>query len=76
MLELYGSRMCPFTAELRERLEWEGRSFVEYDVDADDGALQRLVALRGGDRAIPVLVEDGTVQRVGWEGRTCYASMR
>ena len=32
-LELYGSRSCPHTADLREHLEWRNESFVEYDVD-------------------------------------------
>ena len=32
-LELFGGGGCPFTAELREQLEWDGREFVEYDVE-------------------------------------------
>jgi mycoredoxin len=70
MLELYGSCQCPFTGELREQLEWEGRTFVEYDVDADAEARGRLVAITGG-RTVPALVEDGRVVAVGWHGRGC-----
>jgi mycoredoxin len=69
-LELYGSSRCPFTTELRERLEWEGRPFVEYDVDADRDANARLVTITGG-RMVPALVEDGRVVAVGWQGRGC-----
>jgi len=70
-LELYGARSCPFTAELRERLEWDGRDFAEYDVEADAGAFARLAELTGGRRSVPVLVEDGRVVEVGWQGRSC-----
>ena len=72
MLELYGSTGCPYTAELREQLMWQRRQFVEYDVEHDAQALQRLVALTDGIAGVPVLVEDGAVTAIGWEGRTCY----
>jgi glutaredoxin len=74
LLELYGTTGCPFTAELREKLEWDGREFVEHDVEADPAAFARLQALTGGQRAVPVLVEDGRVLHVGFEGRTCMAA--
>ena len=70
-LELYGTRSCPFTGELREHLLWEGADFVEHDVESDPEALERMLALTGGRRAVPVLVEDGHVKQVGWQGRSC-----
>lgn len=70
ILELYGTPMCPFTSEMREQLEWEGRPFVEYDVEADPAAHARLIALTGG-RMVPVLAESGRVLEVGWRGRGC-----
>ncbi|MDQ2817810.1 MAG: glutathione S-transferase N-terminal domain-containing protein [Candidatus Eremiobacteraeota bacterium] len=71
-LELYGSRSCPQTAELREDLEWRRQSFVEYDVEADAEALQRMLTLTAGNRMVPVLVQDGRVAQIGWQGRGCY----
>jgi len=70
-LELFGTRSCPFTAELREALEWRGVEFVEYDVEADAKALERMLHLTGGGRTVPVLVEDGQVKQIGWQGRGC-----
>jgi glutaredoxin len=70
-LELYGTRWCPYTAELREALEWRGATFVEYDVEADPAARERLLQLTGGVRTVPVLVEDGRVVEIGWQGRGC-----
>lgn len=72
-LELYGAKSCPFTAELRERLEWDGRDFTEYDVEADAEAFARVAGMTGGRHAVPVLVEDGRVVQVGWQGRSCMA---
>ncbi|GAC1396689.1 MAG: hypothetical protein NVS1B2_27440 [Vulcanimicrobiaceae bacterium] len=73
-LELYGTRACPYTAELRDELVWKGRPYVEYDVDADADALARIRALVPGATAVPVLVEDGRVVQVGYGGRSCYVS--
>ena len=70
-LELYGAASCPYTAELREQLEWDGREFADLDVEADAAAAARLAALTGGRMSVPVLVEDGRVLQVGWQGRSC-----
>jgi len=73
-LELYGSRSCPRTADLREHLEWRNESFVEYDVETDSEACRRLQELIPGSMAVPVLVENGMVTTVGWQGRSCIVS--
>ena len=73
-LELFGTPACPYTAEMREWLEWRRVEFVEYDVDADPEARERMRILSGGQRTVPVLVEDGKVTRVGWQGRGCVVA--
>ncbi|MBE3596934.1 MAG: glutathione S-transferase N-terminal domain-containing protein, partial [Hydrogenibacillus sp.] len=70
MLELYGTKGCPYTRELREALDLDGEAYVEYDVEEDMDALRRMVDLTGG-RTVPVLVEDGQVLAVGVQGRGC-----
>lgn len=72
MLELFGTHTCRHTAELQEDLEWEGRSYVMYYVDEDAEALRRLAGLIDGPCMVPVLVEDGDVKQVGYNGRGCY----
>jgi glutaredoxin 3 len=69
--ELYGTASCPFTQEMREWLEWNGRDFEEYDVENDPGALARMCAATGGQRMVPVLLEDGKAVQIGWQGRGC-----
>ena len=73
-LELYGSAQCPYTRELRDWLEWTRRDFVEYDVDVDHEANARMRSLNGGGRNVPVLIEDGKVIQVGWQGRSCIVN--
>ncbi|GAC1548761.1 MAG: hypothetical protein NVS2B17_33560 [Candidatus Velthaea sp.] len=68
--ELYATRSCPFCAELRDELEWNGRYYVEYDVELDEAARLRLQMLTGGS-LVPVLVEDGAVASIGYKGRGC-----
>lgn len=70
-LELYGTARCPHTQEMREWLEWNRREFLEYDVEADPEARQRMRLLDSSMRTVPVLVEDGKVIQVGWQGRGC-----
>ena len=69
--ELYGAASCPYTRELREWLEWKNRDFEEFDVEADPQDFARMSAATGGQRTVPVLIEDGKVTQVGWQGRGC-----
>jgi len=69
--ELFGTATCQYTQEMRDWLEWKGHDFVEYDVEVDDEARFRLQALVSGQRTVPVLVEDGKVVQIGWQGRGC-----
>jgi glutaredoxin len=70
-LELYGTASCPYTQELRESLEWSRRDFLEYDIEADPEARERLRSFDSGLCTVPVLVEDGKVIEVGWQGHGC-----
>lgn len=70
-VELFGAKSCPFTQEMREWLEWRGREFVEYDVERDREARDRMRTLAGNPRTVPVLVEEGKVVQIGWQGRGC-----
>jgi len=72
--ELYGTASCPYTQEMREWLDWKGLDFVEYDVEVDSEALKRMHAATGGQRTVPVLIEDGKVTQIGWQGRGCVVA--
>jgi glutaredoxin len=75
-LELYGTQGCPYTSEMREWLEWKGAEFTEFDVETDRQARDRLSSLAQAPFTVPVLVEDGKVIQVGWQGRGCIVNSR
>ncbi len=60
---------------MREWLEFKGTDFVEYDVEDDLAARDRLRSLANGQRTVPILVEDGKVVQVGWQGHGCIVSV-
>ena len=71
-VELYAIASCPYCAAAREDLEWRGVDYVEYDVEHDHEARERMLRLTDGSHTVPVIVEKGKPVRVGWEGRGCY----
>ena len=70
-VELYTATGCEFSAEAREDLEWRGVDFVEYDVEKDREAYERMLDFTGGNRTVPVIIEEGKLVQVGWMGRGC-----
>ena len=74
-LELFSSKTCPYCRQIREELEWDALDYVEYDVDRDRAARERLIELVGANAMVPVLVEDGAVKQIGVAGRGCYLSV-
>ena len=56
---------------------WSGSAaeFIEYDVEADPVARGRMRELAAGQRNVPLLVEDGKVVQVGWQGRSCIVDL-
>ena len=74
-LELYGTASCPYTRELRESLEWSRHDFLEYDIEADWEARKRLHSFDSSLCTVPVLVKDGKVVQVGWQGHGCVVGL-
>jgi mycoredoxin len=58
---------CPHCAGLKDDLHKRGVRYTEYNVLADPSALQRMLALNGGRRLVPTLVEGDRVT-VGFDG--------
>jgi glutaredoxin 3 len=71
-VELYTAPGCPYSEAAREDLEWRGIEFVEYDVEKDAEARARMLRLTGGERTVPVIVEEGKPVQVGWGGQGCF----
>lgn len=75
-LELFGTASCPHTREMREWLEWKESEFTEYDVEVDAAACERMRAVAEAPYTVPLLVKDGKVIQVGWQGRGCVVSAK
>lgn len=71
-VELYTTVGCPYSAAAREDLEWRGVEFVEYDVEKDEAARERMLELTGGRRTVPVIFEEGKPVQIGWMDQGCY----
>ena len=71
-VELYTTAGCPYSAAAREDLELRGVDFVEYDVERDRDAYERMLDLTGRNRTVPVIVEEGKPVQVGWMGQGCF----
>ena len=69
--ELFGTSTCPHTRDAREWLEMRRAEFEEYDVEADRDARRRMREYVGMERTVPVLIQDGKVVQIGWQGRGC-----
>ncbi len=70
-VELYTAVGCEFSEAAREDLEWRGVAFVEYDVEKDPEARERMLGITGGIRTVPVIVEESKPAQIGWIGRGC-----
>lgn len=70
-IELYVTSGCPYSEAAREELEWRGVEFLEFDVESDAAARERMLELTGGTRTVPVIVEEGKPIEIGWMGRGC-----
>jgi glutaredoxin 3 len=71
-VELYTTAGCPYSAAAREDLEWRGVDFIEYYVEKDRDAFERMLERTGGSRTVPVIVEEGKPVQVGWMGKGCF----
>ncbi len=71
-VELCTMSGCPHCEAAREDLEWRGVEFVEHDIEKDREAYERMVEATGGNRTVPVIVEEGKPPRIGWMGQGCF----
>jgi glutaredoxin len=66
MITIYGKDSCPYTADAREHYARKGETrYINVRKDAD--GLRRMLEITGGQRRVPVIVEDGTVT-IGFGG--------
>ncbi len=58
---------CPYCAAAKKQFDDQGVSYTEIDVHDTPGAQNKVLELTGGERIVPVIVENGEV-KVGFGG--------
>lgn len=68
-VKIYTKPGCPYCAKAREFYTQQGTPFE--DLNAQDNLVYRkeMLTLTAGDPTVPVIVEDGKLKQIGWEGR-------
>jgi glutaredoxin len=64
---IYGKDSCPYTADAVASHRAKGAAVDYVNVQRDPAALERMLALTGGARRVPVIVEAGAVT-IGFGG--------
>ncbi len=60
-LTMYSTPWCGYCSRLKSQLTREGIAFVEVDIEQDEAAAARVMAVNGGNQTVPTLVfPDGT----------------
>ena len=68
-VKIYTKPGCPYCAKAREHYTERGIAFQ--DLNAQDNLDYRaeMLSISNGDPTVPVIVEDGLLKQIGWEGR-------
>jgi len=66
-VEIYGKDTCGYTSAARADYAARGRQVTYFNVRQDPEAMKRFLALSGGDRRVPLIVDRGRIS-VGFDG--------
>lgn len=66
---IYTKPGCPYCAKAREFYTSEGVAFEDRNAQDNDTFRAEMLAITEGDPTVPVIVKDGRLLQIGWEGR-------
>lgn len=66
---IYTKPGCPYCAKAREFYNAKGISFEDLNAQDDLDIRREMLSITDGDPTVPVIVEDGKLKQIGWEGR-------
>lgn len=67
-VEIYGKEDCPYTRAARDEHARRGAEVRYLDVARDPAAMRRFLELSGGERRVPLVVEEGGRVTIGFGG--------
>jgi glutaredoxin 3 len=68
-LIIYTKPGCPYCAKAREYYTQQGKHFEDRNAQDNLQFRAEMFAFSDGDPTVPVIVEDGQLKQIGWEGR-------
>lgn len=66
---IYTKPGCPYCAKAREHYIQKGIQFDDRNAQDNLEYRRQMLAYSDGDPTVPVIVEDGHLKQIGWEGR-------
>jgi glutaredoxin 3 len=68
-LIIYTKPGCPYCAKAREHYTQQGMAFEDRNAQDNLKYRKEMLKFSDGDPTVPVIVLDGKLQQIGWEGR-------
>lgn len=66
---IYTKPGCPYCAKARSWYRTQGVAFEERNAQDDPVFRREMLRFSSNDPTVPVIVVDGELKQVGWEGR-------
>jgi glutaredoxin 3 len=66
---IYTKPGCPYCAKAREHYTQRGIAFDERNAQDNMNYRKQMLAISNGDPTVPVIVENGQLKQIGWNGR-------
>ena len=66
---IYTKPGCPHCAKAREHYTQKGISFEDRNAQDNLDYRKEMFSYSSGDPTVPVIVENGKLKQIGWEGR-------
>jgi glutaredoxin 3 len=66
---MYTKPGCPYCAKAKDWYNAEGIAFTEKNAQDNREYRKEMFAFSDNNPTVPVIVEDGKLKQIGWEGR-------
>jgi len=67
-VKIYTKPGCPYCAKAREFYTERGIAFQEFNAQDNMKFREEMLSISDGDPTVPVIVENGRLKQIGWEG--------
>ena len=68
-VKIYTKPGCPYCEKARQHYNQRGIAFQEFNAQDDLNYRKEMLGFSKGDPTVPVIVENGKLKQIGWEGR-------